>query len=213
MKNQKLDNLINKLSKEYGNDLLNIIEFHPEEISEDVFSVLKEIVQENYKPKEINTIQDLAKLLDNNLYLDELNNPYDIDIENLCKKNKWIILFPYSDDNLEVRGYIYDEISAYDGVKAVIYKKGSFYPEDINDGIFKKATNNMICGINDEAIYETEIEDGRIGIDMQWEPNDKQYIWYITTKFKNVAYFDIHEEDEDDKIWARCCIIDCSKIL
>jgi hypothetical protein len=30
----------------------------------------------------------------------------------------------------------------------------------------------------------------------------------------NVAYFDIVDEDDEyDQTWARCCIIDCSKIL
>ena len=41
----KIENLIDKLIKEYGDDLLNIIEFHPEDISEDIFTVFKETIQ------------------------------------------------------------------------------------------------------------------------------------------------------------------------
>ena len=161
------------------------------------------LVQENCKPKEINTIYDLSKLLNRNSYGDELENPYDIDIEELCKKNKWIVLFPYSDDNLEVRGYIYDEIGAWDGGNFKIVKKGEFY-EDINeDNTYHKATCNQIMQADDEP-----------HIFMKWDPCDKPYIWYISANYPNVAYFDIISEDDDENTtWARCCIIDCSSIL
>ena len=48
---------------------------------------------------------------------------------------------------------------------------------------------------------------------MKWCPEDKPYTWYIETDYPDVAYFDIHDDDEEDTTWARCCIIDCSKIL
>ena len=166
---------------------------------------------EHLKPREINTIDDLAKLLDGNMNGGELKNPYNIDIEKLCKEKKWIVLFPYSDDNLEIRGYIDDEIGAWDGIHALIYQKGEFYPEDLEEETFKKSTENMIYGLNDTSVFDTEVEDGRIGIDVQWCPDDKAYTWYMISKFKNVAYFDIHDEDDDvENTWAHCCIIDLS---
>ena len=37
---------------------------------------------------------------------------------------------------------------------------------------------------------------------------------YKFTDYTNVAYFEILDEDsENDEIWARCCVIDCSNIL
>ena len=50
---------------------------------------------------------------------------------------------------------------------------------------------------------------------MKWcDEEHKPYIWYINTDYTDVAYFEILDEDTDeDAIWARCCVIDCSKIL
>lgn len=209
MKYTKIENCIEQLMKRYGTNLISMIENGEEDITEEVMESVLETVREASKPKEINTVQDLAKLLEGNVNGDELKNLYDIDVEALCKKNKWVVLFPYSDDNLEIRGYIDDEIGAWDGVHALIYRKGEFYPEDLEEETFKKATEDMICGFDDIAIFEAEVEDGRIGIDVQWCPDDQPYTWYMTSKFKNVAYFNIVDEDDDDDMtWARCCIID-----
>jgi len=204
----KLDEFVDWFIQKYQNKTIDVIENNPEEISEMLYDALKETVLQKTKPQEINTIQDLAKLLDGNYNGEELKNPYNINVEELCKKNKWVVLFPYSDDNLEARGYIDDEIGAWDGIKALIYKKGEFYPEDLDEETFKKASSDMICVIDDNMIYEAEIEDGRIGIDMQWCPDDQPYTWYMTSKYEDVAYFNIvDEDDDDDTTWARCCII------
>ena len=50
---------------------------------------------------------------------------------------------------------------------------------------------------------------------MKWcDDSYKPYTWYIDTDYTDVSYFDIIDEDsEDGEIWARCCVIDCSKIL
>ena len=218
----KLDEFVDWLIKEYQTKTIDLITYHPEEISEMLYDSLKETVLSKMKPKEINTIEDLAKLLNGNNYGGELENPYNIDVEELCKKNKWVVLFPYSDDNLEARGYIDDEIGAYDGVDALIYKKGDFYPEDLDEETFKRASQNMIYGISDSLIFEEEVEGGHIGIKAQWDPDDKPYTWYLDVKSNKkdidnkpiVAYFDlVDEDDEEGHTWARCCVIDCSKIL
>jgi len=217
----KLDEFVDWLIKEYQTKTIDLITYHPEEISEMLYDSLKETVLSKMKPKEINTIEDLAKLLNGNNYGEELKNPYNINVEELCKKNKWVVLFPYSDDNLEARGYIDDEISAYDGVDAIIYKKGDFYPEDLDEETFKRASQNMIHGISDSLIFDAEVEDGHIGIKAQWDSADKPYTWYLDVKSDKkyidnkpiVAYFDlVDEDDEEDHTWARCCIIDCSEI-
>ena len=210
----KLDEFVDWFIKEYQNKTIDVIENNPEEISIMLYDALKETVLQKTKPQEINTIQALAKLLDGNYNGDELENPYNINVDELCKKNKWVVLFPYSDDNLEARGYIDDEIGAWDGVKALIYKKGEFYPEDLDEETFKKASSDMIYATDDSLFYDTEIkEGGRIGVDMQWCPDDQPYTWYMTSEYENVAYFDIvDEDDEDDTTWARCCVIDLSNI-
>lgn len=209
MKYTKIENCIEQLMKRYGTNLISMIENNEEDITEEVMESVLETVKEIAKPKEINTIQDLAKLLEGNINGNELNNPYNIDIEGLCKKNKWVVLFPYSDDCLEVRGYIDEELGAWDGTHVLIYQKGEFYPADLEEETFKKATEDMICGIDDISVFEAEVEDGRVGIAIQWCPDDQPYTWYMTSKFKNVAYFSIVDEDDDDDMtWARCCVVD-----
>ena len=133
MRYVKIKNCIEQLVKRYGTSLIPMIEHNEEDIIEEVMQSVLETVKEIEKPKEINTIQDLAKLLDGNIYCAELKNQYDINVAELCKKNKWVVLFPYSDNNLEVRGYIDDEIGAYDGIHALIYRKGDFYPVDLEE--------------------------------------------------------------------------------
>ena len=155
------------------------------------------------KPREIKTIDDLAKLLNGNSNGDELDNPYNINVEEICRKNKWIILFPYSDDCLEVRGYIDDELGAWNDTNYKLVKKGDFYPDENEDNTYHKAEKDMI--------YATE-EDPNIH--MMWDSDEHPYTWWIDTNYTDSAYFDIiDEDDEDDETWARCCIIDCSNIL
>lgn len=195
LRNNEADSLLNEID-ELINDNINIENI----LLTDTIDYIKALV----KPREINTIEDLAKLLNHNWYCDELKNPYNIDIERLCKENKWVILFPYSDDNLEIRGYINDEFGAYNGGEFKLIKKGEFYQDPEDDEIYRKAKYN-------ELVYSEEDPH----IFMKWcDEEHKPYIWYINTDYTDVAYFEILDEDTDeDAIWARCCVIDCSKIL
>ena len=163
-----------------------------------------EYIKSNIKPREINTIQDLAKLLNNNYNDDELKNPYDIDVKKLCKEKKWVVLFPYSDDNLEIRGYIDDELGAWNGGNFKLIKKGEFYQDPEDDEIYRKAKGNELIGCEEDP-----------HISMSWcNDNCKPYTWFIESDYSNVAYFDILDEDSDEgEIWAHCCVIDCSNIL
>jgi len=210
----KITNLVKENIEKYGAQVFyDSIENCWDEWSNEIQKTILEDIYKEIKPDKIETIQDLAKLLDGNYNGDELENPYNINIEELCKKNKWVVLFPYSDDNLEARGYIDDEVGAWDGTNVIFYKKGEFYPEDLDEETFKKASEDMICVIDDNLIYDSEVENGHIGVKMEWDPDDQPYTWYMTSKYENIAYFDIvDEDDEDNKTWARCCVIDLSNI-
>ena len=207
MKYEKLNNCVDQLIKTYNDKLIDIIENYPGEITNFVLDALKESVQETIKPKEINNIHDLAKLLNNNDRRNELDNPYNINVKELCKKNKWIVLFPYSDDYLEIRGYIDDEVSAWEGGNYKILKKDDFYKDEEKENTYHRALQNMIYPAVDE----------NPGIFMKWCPDSHpNYTWWIETNYNYeiVAYFNIiDEDDKEDNIWARCCIIDCSLIL
>ena len=86
----------------------------------------------------VKKLNDLAKLLDGNSNGNELDNDYNIDVEDICRKNKWVICFPYSDDCIEFRGYIDDELGAWDGGSYKFYKKGEFYPDEDNENTYHK---------------------------------------------------------------------------
>ena len=209
----KFETYLNDLVNWAGNYQKAIDELDKPECVNTLLGIAKEVLEMNNKPSKIENIQDLATLLDGNFNGSELKNPYNIDVEKLCKEKKWVVLFPYSDDNLECRGYIDDEIGAWDGVKALIYKKGDFYPEDEDCETFRKAKYDMIYSVVNTT-FEAETEDGRIGIDMQWCPDDKPYTWYLECMYDKVAYFNVHDEDEeDDTTWARACVIDLSENL
>ena len=221
MKENLFEYVLEQLKTKNVTDCYNYLN-NNSHLSSKLWDDMLECLFHRIKPREINNINDLAKLLDGNSNSEELSNPYNIDVEDICRKNKWIILFPYSDDNLEVRGYIDDEIGAWDGTKIMLYKKGEFYPEDLDDELYKKASNDTICSIEDDYFYNNEVKNGRLGVDMQWCPNDQPYTWYLNVEYYKkdidnkpiVAYFDIVDEDDDeDNTWARCCIIDCSNIL
>ena len=209
MKNLSMDHLIDNMVSKYGEKLLE--ENISDEITSQVMCAFKDSVKEKLKLKVPKTIYDLASLLNDNSYGHELDNPYALNIESLCEKNKWIVLFPHSDDLLEIRGHIYDELDAWDGVKAVIYKKGEFYCDNFYDDTYKKAYADMICPVSDSA-YNDEVSKDKFGVNVEFEPKEDNYVWTITASTcKNVAYFNI-ERDDTDKHWARCCVIDCSEL-
>lgn len=199
------ENVVSLGAKEYYDIINNLWD---KEYS-DIFK--KAILNEIYgyiKPSKIETINDVAKLLDGNNVGDELKNPNNIDIEDICRKNKWVILFPYSDDNLELRGYINDEVGAWDSGNYSFVKKGEFIKDLEEDNTYHKAEYDQIV--------DTDKDEAHIFI--EWCSKYNNYFWYINTDYTNVAYFDIIDEDEDIydedyKKWARCCIIDCSNIL
>ena len=194
------ENVVSLGAKEYYNKVNNSWDIESEIFKK---AILEEI-NEYIKPSKIKTINDVAKLLNNNTYGDELDNPYNIDVEDICCKNKWVILFPYSDDNLEIRGYINDEIGAYDGGNYQFIKKGEFIKDLEEYNTYHKAEYDQIIDSDNDNAH----------IFVKWCLKDTGYIWYIDTDYTEVAYFDIiSEDDEDNEKWARCCIIDCSNIL
>lgn len=217
MKYKKMDECIDLLIKQYNNKLLDIIANYPEEINTLLLDALKNTVMDNIKPREIKTIHDLAKLLDNNDYSNELKNEYNIDVEDICRKNKWIICFPYSDDCFESRGYIDEELGAWNGGFYKICKKGDFYLDDENEETYKKAKSDILIQVGDlDVDYDISIKwcDGKI------YQNNQKYVWDIIVENDNLphAYFNIIDKDSEDEyeaneIWAKCCIIDCSSIL
>ena len=202
MKENLFEYVLAQLKNRNAEECYNYLNNNPNLVN-NLWDDMLEYLFQNIKPREIKTIDDLAKLLNGNSNGNELENSYDINVKELCKKNKWIILFPYSDDNLEIRGYIDDEVGAWNDTEFKLIKKGDFYKDEDEENTYHKAENNMICCTEEDP-----------HIFMKWCSKDHPYTWYIDTDYTNSAYFDIiDEDDEDNQTWARCCIIDCSNIL
>lgn len=184
-------------------------------------SILNEI-NLKVKPEKIDTIEDLAKLLDGNEYGDELYNEHNINIEELCKKNKWIVVFAYSDDCLELRGAIDDELGAWDGTIVKFIKAGDFYLDDCDDygdddATYRKATQDMVVNICERELDHIKNSVGDLAkydgliIEALWDPSNSDASWQMNCK-GNVEYarFNIMEEEE---LYAECLIIDVSKLM
>ena len=67
-----------------------------------------------------NTIKKWAKLIDGREYLHELFEQE----SGLAASDGIVIVFAYSDDNLEFRGAIVDEVSCYDGCSVFVNQDG-----------------------------------------------------------------------------------------
>ena len=65
-------------------------------------AILSEIKNHIKPNKKIESIDDLAKLLDGNEFYYELQNEYNINVEELCKNNNWVIIFGAGDDLIEL---------------------------------------------------------------------------------------------------------------
>ena len=65
-------------------------------------------------------LKEIAKRLNGNEYGEEIS----MQDESFAKKYGIVIVFGYSDDNMEFRGAINDEVSCFDGGEAYITKDG-----------------------------------------------------------------------------------------
>ena len=176
-----------------------------------------ECLYHNIKPTKVETIHDLAKLLDGNECGDELENDLIKDINEFCAERNWLIVYPYSDDNLELRGAYDDEIGAWDGTTIRFVKAGDFYMDEDDEECYHKASENMFVTVNEHEIDEIKKSVGNwldyngLIIEALWEPKElPDYAWaYHTLGNVDCAEFDIYEDGEPH---ARCKIIDLNNI-
>ena len=216
---KSIDQWINENINEYGaeefynalNDSSNYT------VKDDILNIIKNIVHEKIKPTKIETIHDLAKLLNGNEDGNELDNNLLKDIEGFCKKQNWLIVYPYSDDNIELRGAYDEEIGAWDGTTIRFVKAGDFYMDEDDEECYRKASENMFVAVNECEINEIKKSIGNwldyngLIIEALWEPKQlPDYAWaYHALGNVDYAEFDILSDGEP---WARCMIIDLNNI-
>jgi hypothetical protein len=114
------------------------------------------------------------------------------------------IVFGASDDLLEFRGAIYDEVGAYEGATAVLYKKGKntfgVVPDD----------RESIRDIDHDHELEAALAARRLGQTVRaiWAPKVPDATWFITTQLPCAA-FDIMEDGE---LFCRGLVLDVSDL-
>jgi len=183
-----------------------------DEVSDSIKQALLDEIQTKIKPEKINTIEDLAKLLDGNECGYELDNEYNIDVNDICCKNKWVIVFGASDDLIEFRGFIDDEDGAYDGTLMKLVKPGDFYMEDEDTETYKKSKEYKFVPISESELKEIQNNgyQNTCVVEMLWCPNDSNASWQVNSKGAPFVRFNIMEDEE---LYCEAVIIDISKFF
>ena len=176
-----------------------------------IFSV--EDTGRGIKPEKIETIYDLAKLLNENTIKYELSNPYNINVRQLCKEKGWAIFCPWSGDDLEICGIIDANIDIYGGATLKFGNKGDFYLHDYNNygndnALYKRASEPLFVQISNAE--GNDILSHALIVESIWDPEYDDIMWDIQTNSKNCATFNIIDDENESgsNVWARCLIID-----
>ena len=199
--------------KEQGaQEVYNNIDKNWDTLNEKVKSFILNNISSYIKPTKIETIKDVADVLNNNEAGSELKNDRGFDIEKICKENKWIVVFPYSDDNIEFRGYIEDELGAYENTKFKMIKKGEFYKwdEDCGEPIYKKAKDTTFIEIDAHELEKESLHNDHLLIECIWEPENSVAAWKYLVWNAPYERFNINEDGE---LFAECVVIDISKLI
>lgn len=211
-KSETIPEWIEYCTNRYGADIFyKYINEDWDLISDSVKQSILKTVESKLKPSKVETIEDLAKLLDRNEYRDELINQIGINVIELCKQKGWIVVYGASDDLLEIDGALSDELGAWGGCVAKFYKKGEFYPEYDEEDIYHKATEDSFFAIDDKELGRIKFakEDALI-IESVWEPSEKDVSWEINCKGAPHVSFNVMEDDE---VYCEALVIDISKFI
>lgn len=118
------------------------------------------------------------------------------------KESGLIIIFGASDDLVELRGSIYDEIDAYEGTHFIIATHRTEIPVDGDEDeeTYKNATAFEVMHIAEEST----IKNNRF--EAVWSPENPDCSWLIKTDLPH-STFDIMEYGE---LYCRGIVIDAS---
>lgn len=122
----------------------------------------------------------LAERLNGREYTEEITK----DEEAEAKIAGLVVVFGASDDLMEFRGAIRDELGAYNGTTALVYS-GGVLPERDN---IDSDDDDALC-----AYFKNK--DSALEIDAVWDDNTGGYSWTFKTAIPH-ATFDIMEGDE-----------------
>jgi hypothetical protein len=141
--------------------------------------------------------EQFAELLNGRQYRNEITK----EEEKLAKENGLLVCFGASDDLLEFRGIVYDEVGAYDGGSALLVKKKGGKIDVMSEEDFKEVQEIM-----DDK--ELDFELPKVEVIAEWCPDDLECSWRIKSDLPH-ATFDIMEDGE---LYCRGIIIEKSVI-
>lgn len=185
---------------------------------DNIYEIIKNIVKNKIKPTKVETIHDLAKLLNGNEYGDEFENDIIEDINDFCAERNWLIVYPYSDDNIEIRGAYDDEFVAWNNTTIRFVRAGEFYMDEDDEFCYHKAVENSFVLAHRQEIKDiaTEVKNwdnyNGLIIEALWEPEGLSgYLWAYHV-FGNIDYAEF-DTFEDGIPRAKCMIIDLNNLL
>jgi hypothetical protein len=142
------------------------------------------------------TKEQFAQILNGRQYRNEITNHE----QAIAKEHNLLVVYGASDDLMEFAGVIDDEIGAWDGTVAIIFKglKG-----------WQVTTEEDLAELKDQLEEKgIEFKHRTHEIEAEWSPSDPECSWLIKTELPN-APFDIMEDGE---LYCRGAVIDLNGI-
>lgn len=131
------------------------------------------------------TPQEFADMINGRQYGDEVNS----DEQRLAAKHGLVVVFGYSDDNVEFRGWIYDETGAYGAkgkaIRFTIDGKILREPSEEEREVLEK------FGVLDDVLNSPETASVRVW----WRREENSPCWTFEANFPH-ATFEVKEDDE-----------------
>ncbi len=114
-----------------------------------------------------------------------------------------VVCFGHSDDNLELRGAIYDEVSAWRGTTLVLYRARHGYE-------CTTAETQAIRELEDDAALEAAFRARRLGITVTAvaNPKDLNANWHVISPLPGAA-FDVLEKG---RLFCRGVVLDVADL-
>ena len=141
--------------------------------------------------------EKLAEMINGRSYRNEMNK----EEEQIAKENGLIVIFGASDDLVEFRGAIYDELDAYEGTHFIIATPGTEIPVDEDEETYRKVKKLEAIPIEEESLTKK-------GFEAVWSPDELDCSWLIKTDLPH-STFDIMEDGE---LYCRGIIIEAESL-
>ena len=119
----------------------------------------------------------------------------------LAKENNWLVVFGYSDDNAELRGFVHDEVSCYDGGEFSVDSIGLKEPWEDGERLTYEAAKQFFERDQNETI----------NVSIEWHDGGDCRWTYEVTGAESVE-FDVLDPDSDD-LFSKGVVIDCNGLL